>query len=43
MKACLTMSGSFHTPVDFWLELTIPELYQWASVARDLSKEREEG
>jgi hypothetical protein len=39
MKACLSMSTNFHTPVEFWLGLTLPELYEWISVAKELSEE----
>jgi hypothetical protein len=40
MKAALSMSGNFHTSVEFWLGLTLPELFEWTSVAKEYSKER---
>jgi hypothetical protein len=40
MKAALLMSGSFHTPIDFWLGLTLPEFFSWTTVASNLEKKR---
>jgi len=41
MKACLTMSSSFHTPVDYWLNLPLSELHSWVAAAHELNKERD--
>jgi hypothetical protein len=39
MKVMLTLSGNFHTPVSFWLDLTLQELFDWASTAQAMLKE----
>lgn len=36
MQAALTMAAGYHTPVDFWLNLPLAELHQWAVVAKDM-------
>jgi hypothetical protein len=39
MRVMLTLSSNFHTPVSFWLELTLQELFDWASTAQAMLKE----
>ena len=36
------MSEKYHTPVDYWLELSMSELHAWAHAARELSDERKD-
>lgn len=36
MKVCLAMSKGFNSPVEFWLGLTVPELYTWTEVAKEV-------
>jgi hypothetical protein len=39
MHAALSLSANFHTPVDYWVNLPLGELYTWASTARELAAE----
>lgn len=39
MHAALSLSAAYHTPVDFWINLSLVELYTWASTARELAGE----
>lgn len=39
MKVCLSMSKGFHTPVEFWLGLTLPELYAWTAAAKETASD----
>lgn len=39
MHAALSLSANFHTPVDYWINLPLGELYVWATTARDLAGE----
>lgn len=39
MHAALSLSAAYHTPVDFWINLPLVELYTWASTAREIAQE----
>lgn len=39
MHAALSLSAAYHTPVDFWISLPLPELYTWSSTAREIANE----
>ena len=43
MKLCLMMSEHYHTSIDYWLGLTIPEIYEWTMTAKELTEERNNG
>jgi hypothetical protein len=34
-KVCLSMSKGFNTPVTYWLELTVSELFEWTEAAKE--------
>ena len=34
------MSASFHSPVDYWLEMRPEEIADWMEAAKAVSKER---
>lgn len=36
------MAYQFHSPVNFWLELPMEELYSWTMIADAMRKESEE-
>jgi hypothetical protein len=40
MHAALSLSAAYHTPVDYWINLPLSELYAWAAVARSISEEK---
>ena len=39
MHAALSLSAAYHTPVDFWINLPLVELYTWATTAREIAEE----
>jgi hypothetical protein len=39
MHAALSLSASYHTGVDYWVNLSLVELYTWATTARELAAE----
>jgi hypothetical protein len=40
MHAALSLSAAYHTPVDYWINLPLAELYTWAAVAKGIAEER---
>ena len=40
MHAALSLSAAYHTPVDFWINLPLSELYTWAAAAREIAEEK---
>jgi hypothetical protein len=43
MQAALNMASAYHTPVDYWLSLPLPELLEWAEVAKAMAEETRRG
>ena len=43
MQAALSMASAYHTPVEYWLSLPLPEFLQWAEVAKGLAAEAARG
>jgi hypothetical protein len=43
MRVALSMSSGFHTPIDFWLELSVPDLYAWTMQAKAMREEEKSG
>jgi hypothetical protein len=40
MQAALSMATAYHTPVDYWLSLPLPDFMEWAEVAQQMTEER---
>jgi hypothetical protein len=39
MHLALSLSASYHTGVDYWVNLPVVDLYAWAAVAKEIAQE----
>jgi hypothetical protein len=42
IKISLAMSANYHTPVDYWLGLTLPSLCDWTATAQQMVDEEKQ-
>lgn len=39
MRIILTMSRTFSTPMNVWLDMELPKLFEWVIIADEMSQE----